>query len=142
MISFAQARAVLDGTLEAARAMNAQPMAVVVLDTGGHRVMVAREDGATFFREPIAYAKAKGALGMGANTAVLAARAAKNPTFFQSVSAVVGGDIAFSPGGVLLKTADGTIVGAVGVSGDTGERDEQCAFAGLIKAGFKGEDGQ
>jgi uncharacterized protein GlcG (DUF336 family) len=50
---------------------------------------------------------------MDADTSVLAERAKGNPVFFQSVSVVLDGRIAFSPGGVLVKTG-GEIVGAVG----------------------------
>jgi hypothetical protein len=65
------------------------------------------------------------ALGMGADTSFLAERARGNPVFFRSVT-TVGGDLVFSPGGVLIRE-HGVIVGAVGVSGDTGEMDAQCA---------------
>ena len=114
------------------------PLAVVVLDVGARAVALAREDGATFFRNEIALAKATGALGMGADTRVLAQRAAGNPVFFQSVSAATGGQVAYSPGGVLIRR-NGAVVGAVGVSGDTGDCDELCALAGLTGAGFAGE---
>lgn len=131
MMTLALARAILDGALAYARAEGLQPLAVVVLDAGGHPVVMAREDGASLFRHDIARAKAMGALGMGADTRVLAERAQGNPTFFQSVATAVGGAIAFSPGGVLVRDAAGAILGAVGISGDTGERDEACARAGI-----------
>lgn len=131
MMTLARARAILDGALAFARAEQLQPIAVVVLDAGGHPVATIREDGASLFRHDIARAKAIGALGMGADTRVLAERAQGNPVFFGSVAAAVGGDIAFSPGGVLVRDAQGTILGAVGISGDTGDRDEAAALAGI-----------
>lgn len=131
MMTLALARTILDGALACARAEGLQPLAVVVLDAGGHPVAMAREDGASLFRHDIARAKAMGALGMGADTRVLAERAQGNPTFFQSVATAVGGAIAFSPGGVLIRDAAGAILGAVGISGDTGERDEACARGGI-----------
>jgi len=139
MITLALARTILDAALAHARAAALQPLAVIVLDAGGHPIAFAREDGASLFRHDIARAKALGALGMGADTRVLAERAQANPVFFQSVAAVVGGAIAFSPGGVLVHDADGAILGAVGISGDTGDRDEACARAGIAAAGFEGE---
>jgi uncharacterized protein GlcG (DUF336 family) len=111
----------------------------VVLDAGARPVALAREDGATFFRNDIALAKATGALGMGADTRLLAQRAAGNPVFFESLSHAVGGRIAYSPGGVLIRR-NGDVIGAVGVSGDTGDCDEQCAFAGLAAAGLAREE--
>lgn len=128
------ARDILDGAIAAGRKRGAKPLAVVVLDAGGNFVIAAREDGCSLFRHTIAQAKAMGALGMGADTRVLAERAKGNPVFFQSVSAVVDGKIAFSPGGVLVNDPEGTLLGAVGISGDTGETDDDCARAGIAAA--------
>lgn len=138
-LTLAQAQAIIGGTLAEARKRGAKPLAVVVIDAGGHPVAMAREDGATIFRHDIARAKALGALGFGDDTRVLAARAQANPLFFQSVSAVVGGAIAFSPGGQPIRNASGALIGAVGTSGDTGDCDEVCALAGLAAAGLGGE---
>lgn len=131
-----QARAIVDAVLSHARSIGAQPLAVIVLDAGAHPVAFVREDGASLFRFDIARAKAAGALGMGVDTRVLAQRAAGNPVFFQSVVAVTGGQIALSPGGVLIRNSDGALIGAVGISGDTGDCDEACACAGIIAAGL------
>lgn len=135
-LTLAQARAIIDAALDKARADGAQPLAVVVLDAGAHPVATVREDGASLFRFDIAKAKASGALGMGADTRVLAARAASNPVFFQSVVAATGGRLALSPGGVLIRELEGAVIGAVGISGDTGECDEACALAGIVAAGL------
>lgn len=136
-LTLALSQQVIAGTLAEARSRGARPLAVVVLDAGGHPVAFAREDGASFYRERIAVAKARGALGMGSDTRDLAQRAAGNPVFFQSVAVAVGGDIAFSPGGVLLRDATGAVIGAVGVSGDTADCDEECARAGIGAAGLE-----
>ncbi|MBC2666794.1 heme-binding protein [Novosphingobium flavum] len=138
-LSLSEAQAIVTGALADARGRGAQPLAVIVLDAGGHPVAFAREDGATFFRLDIARAKATGALGMGADTRVLAQRAAGNAAFYQGVAVTVGGEIAFSPGGVLVRR-DGTVIGAVGISGDTGDCDEDCARAGLRAAGLLAEE--
>jgi uncharacterized protein GlcG (DUF336 family) len=135
-LTLAQARAIIDAALDRGRVDGAQPLAVVVLDAGAHPVATVREDGASLFRFDIAKAKATGALGMGADTRVLAARAASNPVFFQSVVAATGGRLALSPGGVLIRDVEGTVIGAVGISGDTGDCDEACAIAGILAAGL------
>jgi uncharacterized protein GlcG (DUF336 family) len=137
-LTLAVAQIIVSAALEEARTRGVKPLAVIVLDAGGHPVAFAREDGASLFRHDIARAKAMGALGMGDDTRVLAERAKGNPAFFQSVSVAVDGNIAFSPGGVLIRQA-GAIIGAVGISGDTGDYDELCAFAGLKAAGFDSE---
>lgn len=135
-LALSQAQQAVAAALAEARASDAPPLAVIVLDAGGHPVAFAREDGASLFRFDIARAKALGALGMGADTDVLAGRAQKNPVFFGSVSAVVGGQIAFSPGGVLIRDPAGVLIGAIGISGDSGERDMAFANAGIAAIDF------
>lgn len=138
MITRAKADQIIQVALETARARveGTKPLAVIVLDAGGHPIAFSREDGASLYRFDISRAKAMGALGMGDDTRILAERAKANPAFFQSVSIAVGGQIAFSPGGVLVRDDTGQIIGAVGISGDAGEVDELCAQAGIRAAGF------
>ena len=136
MLTLDLAARIIAGSLAAARDADAKPIAVIVLDAGGHPVAFQREDGASLFRFNIARAKATGALGMGEHTRALAERAAKNPTFFSSLAVAADGQIAFSPGGLLVRDAEGRLLGAVGISGDTGEVDEVCALAGLAAAGL------
>jgi uncharacterized protein GlcG (DUF336 family) len=137
-LNLARAQTIVAGTLAEARSRQAAPLAVMVVDAGGHPVAFAREDGASLFRHDIARAKAVGALGMGIDTRQLAERAQRNPAFFQGLPAIVGGMIAFSPGGLLIREA-GAIIGAIGISGDTGECDEVCAMAGIRAAGLMWE---
>lgn len=134
-LSLAQANAIVAGALERAVAMSAKPLGVVVLDAGGQLVSAQRQDGASLFRVDIASGKALGALGMGMDSAALAERAQGNPTFFGSLSAATGGRVVYSAGGVLILDG-GEIVGAVGVSGDTGETDVACAKSGIRAAGL------
>jgi uncharacterized protein GlcG (DUF336 family) len=46
------------------------------------------------------------------------------------------GRIVPAPGGVLIRSAAGEAVGAVGISGDASEKDEDCAVAGIRAAGL------
>jgi uncharacterized protein GlcG (DUF336 family) len=135
-VTLAQADAVADGVLRHARATDAAPLAVVVLDPGGHPVVVKREDGAGILRVEIATAKAYGALGMGMSSRTIAERAEKQPTFFSSLAAVTDGRLAPAAGAVLVHGSDGTLLGAVGVSGDTSDVDEACVLAGIEAAGL------
>ena len=64
------------------------------------------------------------------------------PHFFTGAVAAIEGGIVPVPGGVLIKDTDGTILGAVGVSGDTSDNDEIAALAGVTAAGFVGDGGQ
>ena len=130
-LTLAMADQIATATLLAGRARNAQPLTVTVLDAGGHVVVTKREDGSGILRCEIAHGKAWGALGMGLPSRTLFDRAAGNPNFFAALAAVSGGRMIPNPGGVLLRDTSGQIVGAVGVSGDTGDVDEECAVIGV-----------
>ena len=108
------AEVVADATLRHGRETGAAPLAVVVLDPGGHMVVVKRDDGAGILRVEIASAKAYGALGMGMSSREVAERAEKQPAFFTSLAAVTGGRLAPAAGGVLVRDADGVVLGAAG----------------------------
>ena len=62
------------------------------------------------------------------------------PYFIAAVTNSVGALVPV-PGGVLVKDADGTLLGAVGVSGDTSDNDEAAAVAGIDAAGLTAETG-
>jgi uncharacterized protein GlcG (DUF336 family) len=112
-----------------------KPVAVVVLDSGGHIIAVEREDGTSKGRFEVAYGKANGALALGVGSRALMSRAEQQPYFIAAVTSAVGGALVPVPGGVLVF--DGrTLVGAVGVSGDTSDNDEAAACSGIRAAGL------
>jgi uncharacterized protein GlcG (DUF336 family) len=133
IVKLAQANAIIDAALAEGRKRNFAPLAVAVLDAGGHLIAFQREDGAGFARFDIAYGKAWGALGMGFGTRELLER---DPTFITATAAATQGRIIPSPGGVLILDADNEVVGGVGISGDFGDNDEICAIVGIQTAGF------
>lgn len=135
-LQLSQANAIIDASLAAGRTQQFAPLVVAVLDAGGHLVAFQREDGAGFARFDIAYGKAWGALGMGFGTRELAERAARFPTFVAAISTATRGRMVPSPGGVLIRDGQNTIVGAVGISGDVGDNDEACAIVGIEAVGF------
>jgi uncharacterized protein GlcG (DUF336 family) len=140
-VTLAQASTIVDVALKKARDNNLAPLTVAVLDSGGHLVAFKREDKSGILRFDIAFGKSWGALGMGFGSRTLASRAAKTPQFFTMLAAASGGRMVTNPGGVLIKDASGTIVGACGISGDTSDKDEMCAVAGIEAAGLKADPG-
>jgi len=136
------AEAIVDGALEKAGELGCAPLAVAVLDAGGHPVVLKRQDDAEFLRIPIAVGKAYGSLGMGHPGRVLGERAAHAPAFFGALSDMTGGRVVPGMGGVLIRTHEGALVGAVGISGDSGERDEACAIGGIERAQMAPDYGQ
>ena len=79
---------------------------------------------------------------MGVGGARFSAHAKRDPVFFSALAAISGGRLASSRGGVLIRDADGEIVGAVGISGDRPENDEACAVFGVEKAGLVPDAGE
>jgi uncharacterized protein GlcG (DUF336 family) len=117
-----------------------KPMTVVVLDAGGHVTAVEREDGSANKRFEIARAKAHGALSLGLGSRALMTRAEQQPYFIAAATAAVGGALVPVPGGVLVRDGD-RLVGAVGVSGDTSDKDEAIAVVGIEATGLTAETG-
>ena len=140
-VTLAQASSIVDATLKKARELKQMPQTVVVLDSGGHVVCAKREDGSGIIRFEAAVGKAYGALGMGWGSRTMMERAAQNPNFLTSIVAASGGRLVPNPGGVLIRDADEKIIGAVGISGDTGDNDEIVAVAGIAAAGLKADPG-
>lgn len=130
-LSLSVANLIVDKALEKGRELQFAPLTVIVLDAGGQTKVLKREDGSSLLRQEIATGKAWGTLGMGFGGRELARRAAKAPAFFSALSEVSGGRMVPVPGGVLIKSREGEILGAVGISGDTSENDETCAVHGV-----------
>ena len=62
--------------------------------------------------------------------------AVERPHFIAGVADSIGGPLVPVAGGVLVCDNDGTVIGAVGVSGDTSDNDEAAAIAGITAAGL------
>lgn len=135
-ITLVQANTIIAAALARARAAGYKPMGIAVLDAAGNLKAFASEDGASMFRFDIARAKAWGAVGMGASSRVLMQRAKDNPNFFVSLSATSDGRFLPQTGAVLIQDAAGTLLGAVGASGGTGDEDEAICIAGVEAAGL------
>ena len=135
-LTLAQANLILAGALDASRLAGYKPMAVVVLDAAGHLKAAQREDGASMFRVDIASGKAWAAVGMDASSRTLAQRAKDNPNFFVALAATAHGRFLPQTGAVLVKAADGAMLGAVGASGGTGDEDEAICIHGIESVGL------
>lgn len=130
-IDLETARAIVTQGRKYARDLDCKPMTVVVIDAGGHVVAVEREDGSSNKRFEVAHGKAHGALSMGMGSRALMERAEQQPYFIAAATSAIGGSLVPVPGGVLVRDANGRVLGAVGVSGDTSDRDEAVAVAGI-----------
>ena len=135
-LTLQQANRIIGGVLAKAREMKVKPLGVVVVDDSGNVKAAQREDGASMFRFDVALGKAYASVAMGASSRALAKRAKDNPNFFITLAATAQGKFLPQTGGVLIKSADGEILGAAGASGGTGEEDEEACINGIQKAGL------
>ena len=92
-LTLRQATMIVAASLTKGRETSCAPLAVAVLDAGGHLKAFGREDGAGIVRPQIAIGKAWGALGMGVGSRALARRVAEQPqqqAFFRAQRDVRG----------------------------------------------------
>ncbi len=130
------ARGIADAVLEQARAREMPPMAVAVLDVRGVVRCLLSEDGSSLIRPEIATAKAWSALAMGRSTRALAGLAEIQPALINGLISIGAAKMVPAAGGVLIAGGNGDVIGAVGVTGDVSDTDEECALAGLAKTGL------
>lgn len=138
-LSLESASLIVDEALRQGRSLDLLPLTVVALNTGGQIVSLKSEDGSGIMRFDVAFGKAWGALGMGISSRLIRDRLASRPTFQNSLAAASDGRLIPVPGGVLVENQDGITIGAIGISGDTSEKDEYCAILGIKHAGLKSE---
>ena len=138
-LTLEQARTILEATQAKRVEHGFLPLAIAVLDAGGQLITYDREEGCSVGRYEIAFGKAYGAVAMGVGSRTLAG---KGTNFIVGATAAMGGRLVAAAGGVLVKDAEGTILGAVGVSGEpVSDNDEVAAVAGITDAGFVADAG-
>jgi len=131
-ISLEQAQAIIAAALEKAAEIGTK-MDVAVVDAGANLKAFARMDGAWLGSIDIAIKKARTARFFDFPTGVLGELSQPGGPLYQ-IEVSNGGLITF-PGGLPLKAADGTVIGAIGVSGSTVEDDAEVAEAGAAAIG-------
>ncbi len=141
MLNLEIARQIIHYTFAHAITLELKPLSVAVLDPGGHVIAFERQDGSSNLRFKMAHGKANGALAIGAGSRMLYNRAQEQPYFINSINALADGALIPVPGGVLIRDADHNIIGAVGVTGDSSDNDEQCAVFGIEHVGMVPDPG-
>jgi uncharacterized protein GlcG (DUF336 family) len=107
-----------------------QPMNIAVVDEGGNLVAHVRMDGAWIGSIDISIKKAFTARAFDISTKDLATHSQSGGQFF-GIHASNDGRVMIFAGGIPLKK-DGKVVGAIGVSGGSGEQDHTVAEAGEV----------
>jgi uncharacterized protein GlcG (DUF336 family) len=138
-LNLAKCRKIVRAAFAKGRELELQPLAIIVLDSGGNVLAFERQDGAAVGRFQIAQGKANAAVMMGVPSSKLMERAEQQAYFVNALNGAYDGNFIPVPGGVLVKDKKGIIMGAVGVTGDTSENDALCAIAGIEAATFTAE---
>ncbi len=130
---------IVDEAIRSGRQEDLSPLTVVVLDAGGKIIAAKSEDGSGLLRFDIALGKAWGALGMGISSRLIGERLSDRPAFQNALANASDGRLIPVAGGVLVEDNDGCTIGAVGISGDTSEKDETCAIGAIHATGYSSE---
>ena len=127
MVTLEDARRVIAAAEKKAKEIG-QPMNIAVADEGGNLVSHVRMDGAWLGSVDISIKKAFTSRAFDITTKDLATQSQSGGQFF-GIHASNDGRVMIFAGGIPLKRG-GKVVGAVGVSGGSGEQDHQVAQAG------------
>lgn len=111
------------------------PMAFAVMDPGGHLLALGRMDGAPWITAEVAPGKAWTAAAYGAPSHAQREKMTALPTFATALSVMTHGRYTPQTGAVPVYR-DGTLLGALGASGGTGDQDEAACRAAVEGAGF------
>lgn len=128
MITLNDARTII-AAAEAKAQEIGQPMNIAVADAGGNLIAHVRMDGAWLGSIDISIKKAFTSRAFDISTKDLADNSQSGQQFF-GIHASNDGKVMIFAGGIPLKK-DGKVVGAIGVSGGSGEQDHSVAEAGV-----------
>ena len=137
MITLEQSNRIIEAVLSRGRELACRPLSVVVVEPGAKVKAFLKEDGSAMMRFEMAYGKAYAALALGRSSSLVRVRTEERPLFMRYLIRASGDQIFPEGGGMLIRDKDGEVIGAVGVTGDTQERDEELAAHGIRAAGLK-----
>ena len=136
-ISLDEAVTIINGCFAAAKDRKLRPLTAVLLDAGGRLKAALKQDGCAMLRFEVAYGKAYAALSMGRPSRMVLQKQREKPVFMENLIALADGPMFLEAGGQLIRDPSGEVVGAIGVTGDSGEMDDVCAIAGIHAGGYK-----
>ncbi|MEE8445600.1 MAG: heme-binding protein [Alphaproteobacteria bacterium] len=140
IITLTQAEAIIDAIFERGRAADLRPLSVVVVEPGCKVKAFKKEDGSAMMRFEMAFGKAYASLALGRSSGLVRERAEQRPMFMEFLLKASDDQIFCEGGGMLVRDADGELIGAIGVTGDTQEKDEELAAHGIRAAGLKTDE--
>src|SRR5262245_41705151 len=139
-ITLDQADRLIDAILKRGAELDCRPLSVIVVEPGCKVKAFKKEDGSSMIRFEMAYGKAYAALAMGRSSKLVKVRAEEKPIFMRYLLSASGDQIFPEGGGLQIRDAAGEVIGAVGVTGDTEDRDEELAAQGIRAIGLKTDE--
>jgi uncharacterized protein GlcG (DUF336 family) len=133
-LTLERATLAIQATLAHARKCSLAPLAVVVLDNGGHVRAAVREDGSGIAGIAIASAKARGALSFSMSSRAVGEVFGGNPLLASMLAVTLEGQLLPIPGALLIRDTGNAIIGCIAAAGDAPDNDEAAAAAGLEAA--------
>jgi uncharacterized protein GlcG (DUF336 family) len=137
MIKLEQANRIIEAILKRGAELNCRPISAVVVEPGCVVKAFQKDDGASMIRFEMACGKAYAALALGRSSMLMRIRQEEKPNFMRFLIAASDDRLFPEGGGMLIRDGAGEVIGAVGVTGDTEERDEELAIYGIRAAGLK-----
>jgi uncharacterized protein GlcG (DUF336 family) len=113
---------------------------VIVVEPGCKVKAFQKEDGSSMIRFEMAFGKAYAALALGRSSKLVKVRAEERPLFMRYLMSASDEQIFAEGGGLQIRDGDGDVIGAVGVTGDTEDRDEELAAHGIHATGLKTDE--
>jgi uncharacterized protein GlcG (DUF336 family) len=138
-LKLSAAQAIVEHALQHARSLKFRPLSIAVLDSRSAVIAAASEDGTSLKRFQVAHGKARRALALHGGSAPAWSNGGGTATFI--TGAVGGAGLMPVAGGVLIRSAAGEVLVAVGISGDNSNSDEACAIAGIMAASLLADGG-
>ena len=139
-ITLDQADRLIDAVLRRGAELDCRPLSVIVVEPGCKVKAFKKEDGSSMIRFEMAYGKAYAALAMGRSSRLVKVRAEEKPIFMRYLISASGEQIFPEGGGLQIRNVEGDVIGAVGVTGETEERDEELAAHGIRTVGLKTDE--
>ena len=139
-VSLDQANRIIAAILKRATEIECRPISAIVVEPGCVVKAFQKEDGSSMIRFEMAFGKAYAALAMGRSSKLVRVRAEEKPIFMRYLISASGDQMFPEGGGLQIRSAEGEVIGAVGVTGDTEDRDEELAAHGIHAAGLQTDD--
>src|SRR4051794_7000245 len=139
-LTLEQANRIIAAILKRGAESDCRPISVIVVEPGCKVKAFQKEDGSSMIRFEMAFGKAYAALAMGRSSKLVKIRAEEKPIFMRYLQSATGDQIFPEGGGLQIRNEVGEVIGAVGVTGDTEDRDEELAAHGIRAVGLKPDE--